>query len=337
MRAGIGGVAFRVDRQFAGGIEPVIREVVRTALDEAAISLAEIDMVVTVASDSLDGMMVPLRAELAGSVGKNCLNVSSAAGHAMSAAAAAIEAGDAGNVLVVGWGAASKLVTADSRSNQFDPFYMRPLGANPRVLAALQKQALTASGATSDSAIEAFRTRMMDILWRSEKAGDASRSHGFCDGVAALVLRPVSRQEAGVVIADHAMASRSHIPLDGTMDAADWVKEAISALSGSRSREPRPRGFIETSGSNVCAEMRAMAAALDADLVACEAGSANSKGGGAMAWFGPATGLRALAAMCKGLLAQGAAAESAAGLFVDLAGPLGQHVTSMFIERRSPA
>ena len=336
MKAGICGAASRIERQFDNGIEPIIREVVRAALDEAGLSIADVDMVVTVASDTLDGMMVPLRSELAGAVGKNYLNVSSAAGHAMSAAATAIEAGDADNVLVVGWGAASKLVAHDGRSNQFDPFYMRPIGASPRVLAALQKQMLVASGDIREHDIEAFRARMTHILWGSETIDSASRAYGFCDGAAALVLKRIAYGEPGAIIADHSMASRSHNPLDESIDPAIWVKEAIAGFSRKPSQAPA-RGFIEASGSNTPAEMRAVAALLDAGFIGCDAASANGKGGGAMAWFGPATSLRALAELCGELLAKGPARKSDAGIFVDLAGPLGQHVTTMFLERRSPA
>lgn len=332
MRASIAGAACRIDRQFAGGIEPVIREVVRSTLDAAAISLADIEMVVTVASDTLDGMMVPIRAELAGALGKNYLNVSSAAGHAVCAAAAAIEAGDADTVLIVGWGAASKLAIADGRANQFDPFYMRPLGATPKVMAALQKQILVASGALSENNIEAFRARMTDRVWEGGK-GDASQANGFCDGVAALVMRRASEGQGGIVISDHATASRSHNPLDGSFDPAAWVREAISGFSGARAKESAARGFIEVSGSSICAELRGIVASVESGLVDCDGSSANSMGGGAAAWFGPATGLRALAMLCG----DGEARDRDAGLFVDLAGPLGQHVTSIFIERRSEA
>ena len=332
MRAGIAGAACRVEREFANGIEPVIREVVRAALEAAAISLGDIDMVITVASDTLDGMMVPIRAELAGALGKTYLNVSSSAGHALSAAAAAIEAGDAAAVLVVGWGAASKLAVEDGRSNQFDPFYLRPLGASPNVLGALQKQTLIAGGLASEDDLEAFRARMAGLVWDGE-----SPAGGFCDGVAAVVLRRCSDQEAGLIVADYAMASRSHMPLDGSLDPADWVNEAISGFSKAQLKDVSSQGFIEVSGSNICAEIRGIAASAETGLVNCDAESANGKGGGASAWFGPATGLRSLVKLYEDRLAGGASHEPDRGLFVELAGPLGQHVTSLLIERRSMA
>jgi hypothetical protein len=321
MKVAIVGVASRIDRQFAQGIEPVIREVVDGALEAAALSIADVDMVVTVASDTIDGMMVPIRAELAGALGKTYLNVSSSAGHAVAAAAAAIEAGDAETVLVVGWGAASKLATSDGRANQFDPFYMRPLGASPSVVAALQKQILSASGLTSEADIAAFGGRMAGACWGG---GAETLPGGFCDGAAAIVLRAVVDGVAGVMVTDHSVASRSHTPGEQLPDPGIWVNEAISALSWTSLGAPR--GFIEVSGPTLTAELRGVDAIIGSGLVECDAAAANGAGGGASAWFGPATGLRALADRCAGSVTT--------GVFVDLAGPLGQHVTGLLIEQR---
>lgn len=332
MKVAIAGAASRVDRQFVTGIEQPIREVVRAALSSATLPLAEVDLVVTVASDALDGQMVPIRAELAGAVGKSYLNVPSAAGHAIAAAAAAIEAGDAANVLVVGWGAASRLAENDGRANQFDPFYMRPAGATPRAVAALQRQVLSASGYFTDSDIEAFEARMESAVW---KGGAGKQPPEFCDGVAAVVLMRAPEAGAGLFIADHATASRSHAPLDSSLDPAGWVGEALMCLTGTRSRTAPASGFIEVSGSSSCAEMRAIAASAESGLTACTPDRANEAGGGAAAWFGPATGLRSFAELCGRRLRD--AEGDASGVFVDLAGPLSQLVTTILIEQRSAA
>lgn len=333
MRAGIAGAACRIGRQFADGVEPVIREVVREALDKSGLSLADIDLVTTVASDTLDGMMVPIRAELAGAFGKTYLNAPSSAGHGLSAAAAAIEAGDARTALVVGWGAASKLAEADGRSNQFDPFYMRPLGATPKVLAALQKQILTASNTLSQNEIEAFRDRMAGLLWLDAGA-DEAHPYRFCDGAAALVLKRSSSEAPGVIVAEYSTASRSHSPLDGSFDPALWVSEAVERFSKARAGAAAPSGLIEVGGSTVEIEMRAIATLLRTGLVRCGTDAANRTGGGAMAWFGPASGLRVLAEMWALMSTE---RDRDAALFADLAGPLGQHVTTVLLERRSEA
>jgi hypothetical protein len=333
MRVAIAGAASRIDRQFADGIERQVREVVREALDAAALSLAEVDLVVTVASDTLDGMMVPIRAELAGALGKSYLNVPSAAGHAIAAAATAIEAGDAETVLVVGWGAASKLAGNDGRSNQFDPFFMRPAGATPKVLAALQRQVLSASGAISDGGVAAFEAQMADVVWPRGAAAGGLRPE-FCDGVAAIVLTKAAEEGSGLFVADHATASRSHAPLDGSLDPAGWVTEALESL-GMRAGAPLETGFVEASGSSAVAEMRAIAAMSDSGPVRCPPDRANAAGGGAAAWFGPATALRPLAELARRRLQD--KPQDAAGIFVDLAGPLGQLVTAIVIEQRSAA
>ena len=328
MKAAIAGGAYRIERQFAAGMEPVIRQIVRAALETSRLSLADIEMVVTVASDTLDGMMVPVRAELAGALGKNYLNVPSSAGHALSAAAAAIEAGDAKSVLVVGWGAASKLAHADGRANQFDPFYMRPVGATPELIAALQERVLASSGVLTEDDIASFEARMANIA-REDAQGDALGAHGFCDGVAAIVLRRAADETSGAIIADHATASRSHNPLDGSFDPAGWVREALTGFASARPKKQLSQGFIEVSGPTSWAELRGIAGAVEAGYVDCSAASANSTGGGAAAWFGPATGIRALARL-HGRMDR---TTPDRGLFVDLAGPLGQHVTGMLIER----
>lgn len=329
MSVAIAGAASRIEPQFTNGIEPVVRDVVREALDAAAFSLADIEMVITVASDALDGMMVPVRAELAGALGKSYLNVPSSAGHALSAAVAAIESGDAGSVLVVGWGAASKLGEVDPRSNQFDPFYMRPVGATPQVVASLQSQVLMAAGLTSESKIDAFRNRMREVVWKDAGSENVTTSN-FCDGVAALVLKRVGEDEVGLIVSDYATSSRSHAPLDAKLDPANWVREAVSGFSGMRPEEVLANGFIEVSGTSSCAEIRAICGAIDAGLVACKVEEANAKGGGAFCWFGPATGLRVLAELCRDQSRE----TNTTGLFVDLAGPLGQLVTAILIERR---
>lgn len=330
MKVAIAAAASRVDRQFASGIARPIRDVIRETLSAATLSLADVDLVVTVASDALDGMMVPIRAELAGALGKSYLNVPSSAGHAIAAAATALEAGDASTVLVVGWGAASKLAGDDGRANQFDPFYMRPAGATPEALAALQRRVLREAGRVSDDEIEAFRKRMADTLW----PGGGSVPPEFCDGVASVLLRRAPEDGVGLFIADHATASRSHAPLDASLDPALWVGEAIAELRAERGANPSGNGFIEVSGSSACAEMRAIAASVASGLTACGSERANGTGGGAAAWYGPATGLRGFADLCRLRLRD---ADAANGIFVDLAGPLGQLVTTVLIEQRSVA
>src|SRR5690606_38437738 len=123
------GAAARVGASIVADLETEVRSVVLSSLSSSNLDLAYIDAVVTVASDTLDGVMVPIRAEVAGAFGKMPLNVPSSAGHGLAAAMVLLESGQARNVLLVGWGAASKLARHDSRSIQADPFHDRPVGA----------------------------------------------------------------------------------------------------------------------------------------------------------------------------------------------------------------
>lgn len=301
MKAGISGAAYTLERQIAGGMDAVVQDVIRRALADAAIQLADVDMVITVASDALDGMMVPVRSDMAGGIGKSYLNIPSSAGHALMAAASSIEAGNSETVLLVGWGAASKLAEFDSRTNQFDPFYLRPLGASVATLQAMQEQSLIDQGLISREDVESHASRMSEIIWgKSEPAA-------FCDGAAAIILQ---RSAAGLIFDHVGFASRAQIPLDGNLDPAIWVEEVTKKLE-----DP---GFIEICGQSPSLELRALAAIPGAKRT-------NAHGGSSQGWFGPASPLRNLAAL-NAAVGEGGPQS---GLLIDLAGPLGQHVTAI--------
>lgn len=295
-----------MERRIDGGMDAVVQDVIRRALTEAALGVAEVDLVITVASDTLDGMMVPVRSDMAGALGKSYLNVPSSAGHALMAAVASIQAGDAQTVLLVGWGAASKLAEFDSRSSQLDPFYLRPLGASVATLQAMQQQSLIDQGLLTNREIEAHAARMSEIVW-----GEAAPS-GFCDGTAAIVLRRAGEGDAGLIAGSIGVSSRSQLPLDGNLDPKVWVDEATAEF------ETDGLAFTEVCGQGASVELRALAAVPGIKL-------ANAHGGSSQGWFGPASPLRNIAALH-------AAAEEGGpqnGLLIDLAGPLGQHVTAI--------
>lgn len=310
MRAGISGAASILERQIAGGMDAVVQHVIRRALADAGVALAEVDMVVTVASDTLDGMMVPVRSDMAGALGKAYLNVPSSTGHALMAATVAIEAGEANTVLLVGWGAASKLAECDSRTNQLDPFWLRPLGVSISSLQAMQRHSLIDRGLLTDEAIEAHAFRMGGIIWGTSQPGS------FCDGAAAIVLRRVEEDSAGYVVGRTGTASRSQIPLDGNIDPKLWVDEAMARIGAERAEF----SFVEVCGQTPPAELRALAA-----FPGIEPETANAHGGCSKAWFGPAAPLRNLAA----LHAASKQVGTQRGVLIDLAGPFGQHVTAI--------
>lgn len=328
------GHAVRLGRPFGDRLEVTVRDTVLEALGRSGLDLADIDTVVTCASDTLDGMMVPVKAEFAGSYGRSLLNVPSSAGHAVAAAASLIETGQAENLLMVGWGEATRLARADFRRNQADPFYTRPLGASPAMSATLQAAGLAAEvlpdGAALDERARADRARAWGAA--PDGRGDsvpAWAQTGFCDGAVALILRPRNQAPGGVVIRDHGCASRSYCPGDDRLDPALWVDEAVAACAEPDSLRAGAFAAVEVAGPTTIAEMRALAA-LRADRIDDPSGGVMASGGGAAAHFGPATALRQLAVACATL-----GGRPGMGIVADLAGPMGQHTTLIALEAQT--
>ena len=214
-RAAIIGAASLVVQRFARPLEHAVHETVVAALADAGLAgLEAIDTVLTSASDTLDGIMVATRSEMAGSAGKSYLHVPSSAGHALMAAAALIETGAAGTLLLVGWGEGSKFAVADAREIQADPFYARPVGATPAVLAALQAQFLTATGRVPVALADAYVARMAARAGRESPngRGPAWLRTGWCDGVVAMVLGQAADHPRAVRIRDYGSTFRPYTP-----------------------------------------------------------------------------------------------------------------------------
>jgi len=301
------------------------------ALARGGLDLADIDTVVTCASDTLDGMMVPVKAEFAGSHGRSILNVPSSAGHALAAAASLIETGQAKNLLLVGWGEAARLASTDFRRNQADPFYTRPLGASPAMCAALQAAELAAEALPEDAALDERARADWTKAWGAAPDGrdgpaPAWAQTGFCDGAVALILRSKDVAQGGIVIRDHGCASRSYCPGNGSLDPALWVTEAMGACAQPDAMRMGDYVAVEVAGPTTIAEMRALAAiwAARADDAS---GGVMASGGGAAAHFGPATALRQIAIACATL-----DRTDGMGIVADLAGPMGQHTTLIALE-----
>jgi len=283
------GAAARVGASVAADLESEVRSVVLDSLASSKLDLDDIDAVVTVASDTLDGVMVPIRAEVAGAFGKMPLNIPSSAGHALAAAVVLLESGQARHVLLAGWGAASKLAHHDSRSIQADPFHDRPAGAVPAQVAALQASEL----------LDEFP----DLP-----------PHGitFADGAVALVLGSSEGHDAAVRIADAGTSSRGYYPEDDKVDPLRWVNEAMAKW---RQQPAKPQ--VAVSGPGRTAEARAATAFTDAT----PSGPALLPSG-SEAWFGPATALFQAFQLHQQLSRTGGE-----GVLIDMAGPMGQHVT----------
>ncbi len=227
----ITGSGWKIGRPLPGRLETAIREAVLAALDASKLSIGDIDTFVTVGSDTLDGLMVPGRAEIAGAYGRNYLNVPSSAGHGLAAAMMQIESGEARNLVLVGWGAATKLNDYDSRSNQADPFFARPMGASPRVVAALQAHELLDVGGLDEAALQTYMRRMVSRAWHGDTnlpsgAAPSWARSAFCDGVVAIVMQRAGDASNGVRIRDVASVSRPYSPEDDHLDTAAWVREA---------------------------------------------------------------------------------------------------------------
>ena len=331
----ITGWGTRLGRPFAARLDLKIREAVLSALSVSGLSIGDIDTVVTVGSDTLDGLSVPSRSEVAGNYGRSYLNLPSSAGHGLGAAVAEIESGAAEHVLLVGWGAAARLAQHDFRRNQADPFYARPIGASPRVMAVLQARELLGFDGLHEGALQGYADEMFSRAWPGEPkpsggAAPAWASTAFCDGVTAIVLRRSSKSSGGVAVRDFASASRPYSPEDDRLDPAAWAAEAIAGLS-----DPAARGssfdVVEAAAPTPAAEVRALAA-----VGSWSPGShaMNRSGGGASAHFGAATGLRQIAEASRSLAQAG---PDAKGLVLDLAGPIGQHATAILLQSRGNA
>jgi len=288
-------------------------------LTKAGRALDDVDMVVTCASDLIDGAMVATRSGIAGSYGRELMTVPSSAGHAFAAAATQIESGAAQTVLLAGWGEGSKRAVRDSRIVEADPFYTRPLGADAAALAALQAQRLFADGRLDSGRICAYRDRMAA---RATGAASSDRLRWlkphWADGAAALVL---TAGNGGVALLDLAASFEPYCPPPDRLDPALWIAATGLAIP--------PLKALEIGAPTPFAEAVAAADLLRREGWAADDPRFNGSGGGAVAHFGPATGLLRIIAVAS-LLAQ--AERGAVGAAIDLAGPIGQAATVILLE-----
>jgi hypothetical protein len=331
------GFASRVMRFADTSAEGVIREVVREALAQAQLETEEIDTLVTVGSDALDGGMVAGRSGVAGSYGKSLLTVPSSAGHALGAASAMIQGGGASKVLLVGWGEGSNFAEVDGRIIQADPFYARPLGAGAAEMAVLQAQRLFATGRFSISELDRFGETM-----RSRSiARDSSSEHrvpvpwlstSWCDGACALVLTSSSGgvgSPGPISIEDFGSSFQPYSPEPEELDPSRWVAAAQAAMRRRDADELESIRDVEICGPTCLVEMLAATELLStlgwdsSDL------RVNPSGGGALAYFGPATGLRSVVSACSSLRA--ATSLSSRAVVIDLGGPIGQASTVVWL------
>jgi hypothetical protein len=334
-QAVITGSGWKIGRPLPGRLEVAIRDAVLKALDTSKLSIEDIDTFITVGSDTLDGLMVAGRPEIAGAYSRKYLNVPSSAGHGLAAAVTQIESGESRNLVLVGWGAATKLSEHDGRSNQADPFFARPMGASPRVLAALQARELLGIDGLGETALQSYVQLMVSRAWQGDEttcsgAAPAWARSAFCDGVVAIVVQCGVDAKYAVTIRGFASVSRPYSPEDDRLDTAAWVSEALADFSNPVAVGSWELDVIEAAAPTPIAEARALGGvgpgfALDGSIF-------NQSGGGASAHFGAATGLRQIAEACRILIEKRATKTSASGLVLDLCGPLGQHATAILLQ-----
>lgn len=324
-RVAIAGLADAVHPSWSGPIDTLVHDVVTQALSSCGLELSDIDAVVTVASDTLDGLLVPLRGEIAGNLGRNYSHITSGAGHGFGAAVSMIEAGYSERTLLVGWGAVERFGQSDPRDIQADPFHARPVGALPNAVAALQLQQLFDLDRLDPVALRRHADAMTRLAWPTRQVPIETAKPNFCDGAVAIVLERQS-DHRHVAVRNFSSVSRAYSPDDEVLDPADWVLEALSAAAPGALSKPY---CVEVAGPTIFGELRAL------DVLAKDASvHRNSSGGGALAWFGPATGLRQLSVAARALAGQPAGNISIAA---DLSGPLGQQVTLAILERGGDA
>lgn len=318
----IAGTGERVGRGFA--IETAVREAVCDALNEAGLSLSAIDMVVTVGSDMLDGGMVATRSGIAGAYGHELLTVPSSAGHAFAAAVSMLESNQARTVMIAGWGEGSKFAEVDGRVFQADPFYARPVGANAFAMTALQAQRLVAKGRLDLVGLREYGGTMRDRAGLP-KSGSSGISEWLAphwsDGACALVL---AASDGPVRVVDVGVSFRPYCPQPVDLDPAGWVSDALTWIDVAA---PGDLAAVEAGGPTAVCEIAALAPVLSTAGWKATDCRVNAAGGGATAFFGPATGLRHIAAVANAL-----AGKSGNGIAIDLAGPIGQATTVVALQ-----
>jgi hypothetical protein len=329
MPVAIMGSAERVGRDFA--MDAAVSQCVSAALAAARLALADIDAVVTTGSDALDGGMVGVRAGLAGGYGRELMSVPSSGGHAFAAAVSLMQSGQARNVIVAGWGEGTKFALRDGRSLQADPFHTRPVGADAAAMTALQAQRLIADGALTLEDLAIYGAAMqrragLDVADTRTK-GTSIRpwlQTQWIDGACAMVLQ---KNAAGVRVAYTGASFRGYTPAADDLDPGGWVSAAMPRLDEVAGEE---LSAVETCGPAPVTEIAALRPVLARAAWKATDDRINASGGGAAAFFGPATGLRHIA-----LAARALARRAGTGIAIDLAGPIGQAASVVVLEGRA--
>lgn len=323
----IAGTGIRAGRPALGPIERAVREAVEDALAAAGRRIGDVDFVVTVGSELLDGTMIATRSGIAGAWGREILTVPSSGGHAFAAAVSMIESGAVDTVLLAGWGEGTKFGAFDARYLQADPFHARPLGADASALGALQAQRLLATGRLDATAAERFGGAMRERAGIADSVAGAAGWLAPCwrDGACALLLAAADEGSRGVRVCGVGVAFEPYCPDADRLDPADWLDAALAVAAECGANIPEAPQVIEIGGPTPFVELAALARWCDGGAAASDM-RVNACGGSAASYFGPATGLQPIAVATARLRA----GETA--VVADLAGPIGQATTAILLE-----
>ena len=132
---------FAAERVNDRSLEELIFASTSAAIAKAGLTPAQIDSVVISGNDQTDGRIIScmVTTGAVAGVGKNVTTVASGPEHAFAYAVMRLLAGQGSNVLVVGWSKPSESVHPEhAELVSADPFYVRPIGMNRQIAAALQ-------------------------------------------------------------------------------------------------------------------------------------------------------------------------------------------------------
>lgn len=209
-------------------LEEMIFSAVRGALEDAGLSLEDIDSVVVATSDQVEGRVIEsmVTAGAAGAVGKDLTTLASAGEHAFLYAYMKILARQARRILVVNWSKASEGVCPEhAELVSAEPYFLRPTGMNLSIAAGLQAGAYLARHPVDEGLVRRLRgLRYADF---SKSTGEALSPKDGGPLVGPLGAGDLPRScdvACAMILADEQRVEDRHAP--AWIDAAAWVTES---------------------------------------------------------------------------------------------------------------
>jgi acetyl-CoA C-acetyltransferase len=245
-------------------LEEMIFDAARATLADAALTWSDIDAIVIATSDQYQGRVIEsmVTAGAAGAVGKDLTTVASAGEHAFVYAYLRLLAGQGKRVLALTWGKPSESVDPwHAELVEAEPFYLRRLGMNHAIAAALQANAYRERFGLQDGAVEAVLAHRAEASTRAN-AMMAPSSSPEQDRLIAWPLRTADLPHQCDVAAGMVLATAASVP-DGHpaawIDGVGWMTDryelgerdlsGFAALAGAAKRAMR--GFSDGSFPDV--------------------------------------------------------------------------------------